>query len=448
MGQAVSAPDKVTGAPPPPDVTDWLDHFYHASLQADEPLALAVSGGADSMAMLHMALGWAALRGRSEKVYTIIIDHALRQGSDIEAKLTAKRVIDMGARAIIRTWEHSGVKSAIQERARHARYDLLARSCYDIGASRLLVGHTQDDQAETIAMRQRSGASWRGLAGISDIIHAPLWPQTRHLTIGRPLLNVSRQQTRAYCQDNGVAFFDDPSNEDTDYQRVSVRQALSGDSERRGSLLALGQEMRARRGKEARAVKSWLSREVTLTDYGRAEITQNALTDMPLAALADMARFMGGQSYRADMAQVQALRDHIAAPDFAARTLGGSLFYAVPDRGANDETIGVVRDPGGVLGRREKAAAMLELTPNRLAVWDGRFEVETSRTGVHMAALWPARGQLDKRAKQRLGAIASPARRTLPAFFKGDTLLAAPHLQYCAARPSEFYLSYIGFMRF
>ena len=443
MGQAMSAPETCAGAPPP-DVTDWLDQFYTSEMGRDEPLALAVSGGADSMAMLHMVLCWAALRRRSGKVYAIIIDHALRAGSDIEAKLTAKRVRDMGARAIIRTWKHSGVSSAIQERARHARYDLLARSCYDIGAARLLVGHTQDDQAETIAMRQRSGASWRGLAGISDNIHAPLWPQTRHLTIGRPLLSLSREQTRAYCQKNAIAFVDDPSNEDTDYQRVRIRQALMGDTARRQSLLALGQEMRQRREKEARAVTSWLSREVTLTDYGRAEFTQCALSDMPLPALADVARIIGGQSYRADMAQVQALRDHIAVPDFAARTLGGSLFYA----SADDEVISVVRDLGGVLGRRDKAAAKLELTSNQLAVWDGRFEVETCLSGLHMAALWPARGQLNKPAKQRLSAIAAPARRTLPAFFKGDALLAAPHLGFYAASKSEFYLSYIGFMRF
>ena len=131
-------------------------------------------------------------------------------------------------------------------------------------------------------------------------------------------------------------------------------------------------------------------------------------------------------------------------PDFAARTLGGSLFYA----SADDEMIGVVRDPGGVLGRRDMGAPTLALKANQLAVWDGRFEVETSRTGLHIAALWPARGQLDKRAKQRLSAIAAPARRTLPAFFKGNALLAAPNIGFYADSPSEFYLSYIGFMRF
>lgn len=415
----------------------WLDGFYAKAAHPDAVIAAAVSGGADSMAMLHLTLNWA----KDRPVHALIIDHALRAGSDVQARLAAKRAADMGAIAHIKTWQHDGVTTAIQERARIARYGLLGQLCDEIAAATLLVGHNQDDQAETIGMRQASGSGWRGLAGMRDYVRAPLWPQLNGMSIGRPLMPCSRAEIRAYCADHNIAFHDDPANESRDYARVRMRAALAADQPRRAALLKLGEDMAERREIEEQAVRLWLDAHMDFTLHGSLSFARGHLRDMPIAALADMIRIVSGQNYRADMVKIEALRAHIDKPEFATRTLGGAMVYCAKDAMEKDSTgkdvIGIARDPGAVLGRRGEAVEPLYLTADVYQFWDNRFQVYTDQEGVHVAPFWPSRRQLDKSARAALRALDVNRRKTVPGFFRGETLLAVPDLSFQAA-PGEF----------
>ncbi len=411
----------------------WLDDFY----ANDEPIAVAVSGGADSMALLHLAIQFAKVR----PVHAFIIDHALRSSSADDTMIAAKRAGAMGAVTHIKVWVHDGIKTAIQERAREARYGLLAQACRDIGTPKLLVGHTQDDQAETVGIREQNGSGWRGLAGIRDRVTCPIWPQARDLTLGRPLLHVSRGDIRAYCADNGIGYYDDPSNIDPKYQRVRVREIIAAKPDKRAQWLSLSTSMSKRRDAEDTQARAWISAHACRIENAGTEFPRAAIEDMPIAALADLLRVASGKTRRANMAGVERLLDCMAADDFKSRTLGGALVYARVD------TIGIARDPGVLLGQRGRAPAVTQLTADEIAFWDGRFEVSTDQTGIHIGAFWPARAQIDEASKRALRAFPAPMRQTLPGFFKGETLLAVPALGFTAGA-GQFAARDISFMRF
>lgn len=411
----------------------WLDSFYGG----DEPIAVAVSGGADSMALLHLAMAYAADR----PVHAIIIDHALRESSAGDTAAAAGRMTAMGAKVHIRTWAHEGVKTAVQERAREARYALLAQVCRELGARKLLVGHTQDDQAETVGMRIENGSAWRGLAGIRDRVTAPIWPHTRGLTLGRPLLQSSRGDIRDYCLAKAIAFYDDPSNEDIKYQRVRVRAQITDNPAKRAEWLALQSEMSERREIEDGQVRAWMSNHMRRIENAGVEFPRTGLKTMPDAALADMLRLVSGRARRADMAAAARLRAHIDMPDFAARTLGGALVFS----GANN--IGLARDPGAHIGRRGSVQKGLRLNPGVTDIWDGRFKISTDQEGVHVSAFWPGRAQLDEAGQRALKTFPAPMRKTLPGFFRGEVLLAVPALKF-AADTGQFIARDITFMRF
>jgi tRNA(Ile)-lysidine synthase len=122
----------------------------------------------------------------------LVVDHGLRAGSAADAARARDFAEALGVRAEVLTiaWAE-GAKRA-QAHARVARYDLLCARARQIEAQVIVVGHTADDQIETVFMRAGAQSSWRGLAGMSALAPAPVWPQGRGLWIARPLLGARR----------------------------------------------------------------------------------------------------------------------------------------------------------------------------------------------------------------------------------------------------------------
>ena len=199
------------------------------SLLGDAPLALAVSGGADSFALLH------ASHARGLPVVALTVDHGLREGSAADACVVAAWCAERGVPHETLRWEGGKPQTGVQAAARAARYRLLCEACERLGLDRLATGHTMDDQAETVFMRLRRGAG-RGLAGM---------PPARKIASGpgepvdllRPMLCVRRAEARAYAEEQGLPVRDDPGNDDEGFERVRVRAVL-GALEEQGLLTA------------------------------------------------------------------------------------------------------------------------------------------------------------------------------------------------------------------
>ena len=197
------------------------------------PFAIALSGGSDSLALLHLAL---QALGK-ERITALTVDHALRPESGAEAKRVARWMGELGIAHHILTWQHQGEMKNLQAAARSARYQLMSDWCHRHDVPILLIGHTQDDQAETIAMRQMRGAGSIGLAGMSAR------RELDGVTLLRPLLAHDRQELREWLQSQKIEWIDDPSNENEDFLRIQIRKELAKNPEQKQELLALGQRM-------------------------------------------------------------------------------------------------------------------------------------------------------------------------------------------------------------
>lgn len=179
-------------------------------------IAVAVSGGRDSLCLALLADGW--VRSLNGKLLALIVDHGLRAGSANEARATAHTLLRHGIESAILRWRGSKGTSGLQEAAREARYRLLGEACRERGILHLLVAHHAQDQAETIAMRAGRGSGPDGLAGMAALVETP------DVRLLRPLLPVARDRLTATLVERGVDWIEDPSNVDQRFERARLRR--------------------------------------------------------------------------------------------------------------------------------------------------------------------------------------------------------------------------------
>ncbi len=180
-------------------------------------LGVAVSGGGDSIALLRLLADWGQKNGC--EIIAATVNHNLRAEAGKEAAFVAMLCKSLNIQHSILNWDDWAGQGNLQNEARNARKKLLANWAKQESLSAVALGHTQDDQAETFLMRLARGSGVDGLSGIQQISgNAPI--------VIRPLLEVSRQDLRSYLTDLGQEWIDDPSNDDTRFDRIKMRKAM------------------------------------------------------------------------------------------------------------------------------------------------------------------------------------------------------------------------------
>jgi tRNA(Ile)-lysidine synthase len=182
----------------------------------------AVSGGADSLALLH------SLRGTGYPLLVAHFNHQLRPEADSDAAFVRRVAEGLGLpfvtdSADVAAYAGDGGLS-IEEAARELRYKFLFREARKAGAQAVATGHTADDQAETVLMHFLRGAGLSGLKGMTPRVVLPVFDA--EIPLVRPLLGWTRAQTEAFCRENGQDFLTDLSNADTAYLRNKLRHEL------------------------------------------------------------------------------------------------------------------------------------------------------------------------------------------------------------------------------
>ncbi|CAD6907349.1 unnamed protein product [Tilletia laevis] len=231
-------------------------------------IALSISGGVDSMALAYLVSRWRDEHTPSTKIAAIVVDHRLRNESAEEAQLTAERLQALGLQTEIRTitWGQGGYPqlpapgTAFEAVARSARRLTLLHFLRTHQLRTILFGHHADDQCETAVLRAMNGSrdvkhGLDGLGGMRSVdgfgAHALLagleqgrgrdWlamgPFEQSLAIGRPLLPFAKSRLRATCLAAGVAWAEDPTNEDTDQNARNLVRGLLRDVEQDPSLV-------------------------------------------------------------------------------------------------------------------------------------------------------------------------------------------------------------------
>jgi tRNA(Ile)-lysidine synthase len=202
-------------------------------------LLLAVSGGPDSTALMLLAARWS---GRAQKTIEIAtVDHGLRAESRAEAESVARAAAALGFRCHLLRWDGEKPKARLQERARDARYALLAHRARALAPGAAIVtAHHAEDQAETILFRLTRGSGVAGLAGMSEV------GEMNGVALLRPLLSVTKAALIALCVAEGAEYARDPGNENPAFARVRLRGLA-------GALAAQGLDAYALRRLGARA---------------------------------------------------------------------------------------------------------------------------------------------------------------------------------------------------
>ncbi len=388
--------------------------------ETEPHIAVGVSGGADSLALMLLLEQWVAARGGH--LTALSVDHRLRPESTAEAQLVADIAKSHGISHCTLTWRGAKPKSDLQAAARDARYRLMARFCEKNAILHLAVAHHRDDLAETFMLRLARGSGLTGLAAMAPVTELP------GLRLLRPLLSVPKAHLLNSLASHGVSGSEDPSNDDPSYARVRMRHIQSilegeGLTARRlaDTVLRLG---RARSALD-HSVANLLARSVMLHPAGFAQVNPNALLAAPdevsMRALSRCLTTVSGGRYGQRLAKLEGLHQRLRCGLRRATTSGGCR--VIPWKG----TLLIVREAS--------RAAPVTLPQQGRFQWDGRYMVALRRVpgaSFRLGSLG-AQGWRQGRAScpgGRSAAVPAPVRATLPALWDSFGLAQVPHLGF------------------
>lgn len=417
------------------------------SPDADRPVALALSGGGDSMALLHLAADWRAGRGR--RLLALTVDHRLHPDSARWTAFAGDAARALGADWRALAWEGSKPSAGLPAAARAARHALLAEAARQADARVILMAHTADDVAESAWMRDR-GAT---LGLLRDWSPSPAWPEGRGIMLLRPLLDTSRADLRAFLTARGAKWLDDPANVDPRFLRSRARQALSPSPDGDLCLAAGGSKNSAHPRERGDLVLSSLTPGFQGgRSGGDPSPLQHSKPGVPAftgmsgdedyakvfngigvawAGLITLPRAVSGRTLAAALLSVSGGTTPPRGPRLAAlhvRLTSGADFVATLG-GARVQATGdallINREPG------RRGLPDLVLPPNASVVWDGRFQIPTPGPGWRVGALKGRMAVLGPSDRAVVKTLPASARPFLPVLFRDED--ARPVLAWRAA---------------
>lgn len=237
-------------------------------------IAVAVSGGADSLALVFLLQEWALKKG--VQIMALHVDHQLRPESTQEAQQVKIWLDSKNISCEILTWNHPPIASKLQETARDARHKLLTKKCHDLNIQHLFLAHHLDDQIETFMMRALKGSGLKGLSAIA--------PQTKlnGVCLLRPLLTMPKKFLVQYLA--GHPHISDPSNQNEQFERSRIRKFLAEGKKLGISFDNISQTLsRIALGEDALDIitNSLFQTHVTCHSQGYLSISQKAFQDHP-----------------------------------------------------------------------------------------------------------------------------------------------------------------------
>ncbi len=336
-----------------------------AGVAGEPALALAVSGGADSLALMLLAQRWAAGLSAPPRFVVYSIDHGLRPEAAAEVAMVLQAAAALGLPARGLAWTGTKPETGVQEAARVARYRLMGAAMAEDGATVLLTAHHLNDQAETVLMRMAHGSGIEGLKGMTATA------EIEGVRVHRPLLGVDPAALRAVVDAAGLSPAQDPSNTDTHYERVRWRQALpqlAGLGLDAAALGVFASRMAEADAAIAQMADGCFSEIVRLDGFGAARIELAPFVGLSPAIstrlLGRALNIVGGRQKPRALGQVERLRQTIAEAGLSkATTVLGCVIRI------KDGAIAVAREPG----RSLPSDALL--APHGELVWDQRFRI-------------------------------------------------------------------------
>jgi len=350
-------------------------------LDAAEHIAVAVSGGGDSMALTLLLKGWCDKR--NIKLTALTVDHGLRENSAAEAQQVSKWLSELKIDHNILGWHGDKPKTNIQDEARKARYMLLGEWCAGHNIQYLFLAHHREDQAETFLIRLFRGS---GIDGLSAMEKMTLFPGTHYKknfpVLCRPLLDVPKEKLIEVLSEQSQQWIEDPSNQDIKYTRIQIRELL-----RSSEIEGLDADRLSKTARRMRRVRSLLeemttsavSDYVNYNEFGFASVNKNFINELheeiTLRLLSTVIKTVSGSPYPPRHKKLEALYGKLQDQDFQGQTLAGSMIFM----DGNNE----------IIFAREVSAIRqsVHLESGASLLWDNRFILRTSNASGTVMAL-------------------------------------------------------------
>tara|TARA_B110000263_G_scaffold166474_2_gene144934 strand:+ start:514 stop:1836 length:1323 start_codon:yes stop_codon:yes gene_type:complete len=380
-------------------------------------IAVAVSGGGDSMSLALLALQWTKSCGGS--MVAVTVDHGLRNESASEALQVKNWLCHYSIPHITLKWRGPYPSNGLQAAARKARYQLMMDYCGQNAILHLLIGHHREDQAETVMIRHESNSGPHGLAAMASV------RELSKIRLLRPLLEVSQSRLINTLTNIGQSWIKDPSNKNIKMARARLR--LKGGILTHEEAIKTAHIQAKERINDENATSCLSARALRFHPEGFITLYRNALrsedNEVVERLLSRIIMAVAGREYPPRSMKTRRLQNLITSNNsFKGYTLGGCRLLTKKD------LIYICREESGV-------GPPVKLTEGVSLLWDNRFLVLLKKNfdlelklGPLTALGWNKLINLDKKLKRNI--IPYEVRTVLPAIWVDDDLIAVPHIGY------------------
>ena len=385
-------------------------------------IAVAVSGGVDSIALLHFVFEWSCVDDID--VTILSVDHNLRTESKSEIAYIAKLSSKFGFHFVPLSWNCGNQKTAIQERARNARYKLMSETCKSLAISLLLTAHHFDDMLETYLIKKSKKSSDLALTPNITYFWNDLW-------IIRPLFNMEKRDLINYLLTNKIKWFEDESNKLDKYERNRVRKKLATfDLEKKTALIA-EYNLSIDRAKELNKILiKDFAEVISIYNYGFAKINITKFNqldaEIKIHVINYVLTIISGKNTMPRYRNVINIISSIEQNLFTSSTLNHCKFIA------NKEEIVIYKEKAFITD----TPIDFDLSSSGNLYWDNRFEIIFNKSGCNISTL-----KMDEyiKLKQHLSLekLAKDSNNnhnsilfTLPVIKTLEKVLAIPHISY------------------
>ena len=404
-------------------IQDRFDHNLSQLLGSSKPkhLAVAVSGGSDSIALLFFISSWC--KRSKTKLSVLSVNHNLRTESCDEVYYVQNLAKDFGHDFYALFWSAGNNKSALQERAREGRYDLMSAKCLELGIPTLLVAHHFDDMLETYLMRKRKKSGIFGLSSSRSFFY-------KGIQLLRPLFNLNKDDLLIYLKKNNIKWLEDSSNQSDLYERNRVRKEISRLSDSGKSNLT--QELSDVNKQAERLTQdliSGIAESVQISNYGFALIDLAVLLglhqDIKIQILNYILTIISGKSNLPRYRNLEKLLSRLKSLDLKC-----SLHGCIIKRIAGSKLI---------VFREKVAMPNYPIKFNSNECWDGRFEIIYTQaiTNEYVIDSMRLSDYIEIRDRLNLCDLATLSHNnhksilfTLPVVKKGKKIVAIPNISY------------------
>lgn len=339
---------------------------YKDLLLENNRLAVAVSGGMDSMALMLIADKWC--KDNNIELIAITVDHQLREESNKEAQYVAKICEQNNIKHTILIWEGEKPQHNIELIARENRYKLISNFCKENDINTLLVAHHLQDQAETFFIRLFRGSGIDGLASMSDINNM------YGLTILRPFLECCKEDLQTFLEEKQIQWVEDPSNNDEKYLRNKIRKFLNSFDNKQEILSRINsavENINESKLSINSLIKNIEKKIVSYNSFGTCLLDKNKLMEqddiVALKILSTISMKISGNIYKPRLKKLKRLFETIKKNEEIKYTFYGCVFETY-----KDNLIMIYREYNSILEDKR-------LIFGEEIIWDNRFIVKLNK---------------------------------------------------------------------